>query len=124
MKTWLVALVALAIGLAAGFALDHLFAVESARWSQQREMRGCWASGANELLVKQGDRRLRFLEARVGGRWIRLATRAEGEQLIASPQEGAGTLTLSPEADQLVSRAFLTLPDAEWMRCEVTKEHP
>lgn len=121
MKTMFIALAALVIGFGLGFAADNLFSSNSAPWSQQREMQGCWASGTDRLLIRQGDRKLRLLEAQAGdgGTWVQLDTSTEGDQVVASPRSDAsGTLQLSPDADRLVSSGFTNLPDSEWVRCE------
>jgi hypothetical protein len=120
MKLILIVVVSLVIGFGLGFAADKLFSQSSAPWSQQREMQGCWAAGTDRLLVRQGNRKLRFLEAQVGdsGTWVRLDTSLEGDQTIATPRGTPGTLRLSPDADRLVTSGFGAASITEWVRCE------
>ena len=120
-----VAVIALLAGLGLCFALDELWGDQGAAWPLERQMRGCWASGADRLLVRQGDRRLRFLEARSGGDpWVRLDTRPDDDEVVASPSGGQGRLRMSSEADRLVSIGFPGVPDAEWVRCEAMDGPP
>jgi hypothetical protein len=120
MKLIFIVLTSLVLGFGLGFAADELFSQSSAPWSQQREMQGCWTAGTDRLLVRQGDRKLRFLEAQVGdgGFWVRLDTSIEGNQTIASPRGESGTLRLSPDADRLVTSGFGPASITEWVRCE------
>jgi hypothetical protein len=121
MKIILIAVAALLVGFGLGFAADNFISQSSAPWAQQREMQGCWASGTDRLLIRRGDRNLRFMEAQFGssGTWVRLDTISEGDQTIATPRgDMLGRLQLSSDADRLVSSGLVTFPDAEWVRCE------
>lgn len=124
MKTTFIALATLVVRFGLGVAAVNLLSFNNASWSQQREMQGCWSSGTARLLIRQGDRKLRFLEAQVGdgGTWVRLDTRTEGDEVVASTRSGAsGTLRLPPDADQLVSAGFANLPNSKWVRCETVR---
>jgi hypothetical protein len=121
MKTVAVALGCLVAGFALGYAADVLSSDGDAPWSQQRDMQGCWASGPDRLLIRQGDRRLRFLEAKPAGagEWLRLKTRSDGDQVVASPSAFEGSLRLSSDADKLTSVRFANVADRDWVRCEI-----
>jgi hypothetical protein len=120
MKLIFIVLTALVLGFGLGFAADNLFSQRSAPWSQQRDMQGCWMAGTDRLLVRQGDRKSRFLEAQVGdgGLWVLLDTSIEGDQTIATPRGASGALRLSPDADRLLTSGFGAASITEWVRCE------
>jgi hypothetical protein len=120
MKLILIVVASLLVGFGLGFAVDKIFSQSSAPWAQQREMQGCWTTGTETLLVRQGDRKLRFLEARIGdgGAWVRLDSNIEGDQTTATPRGESGTLRLLPDADRLVTSGFGAAAITEWVRCE------